>query len=132
MTNMAAHDALTGLINRREFERHLDDALKATHEGAQHVLCSLDLDRFKVVNDECGLIFGDTLLREVAALIKGTVRDSDVVARIGGDEFGVLLTDCPSRRRARSPTIWYVRSQSFASSGSTRLLASPHGLAWSK
>jgi len=106
---MAAHDALTGLINRREFERRLDDALNATHEGVQHVLCYLDIDRFKVVNDECGHKFGDTLLREVAALINGAVPESSVVARLGGDEFGVLLTDCPLNK-ARQITDDLVRA----------------------
>ena len=59
------------------------------------MLCYLDLDRFKVVNDSCGHMAGDGMLREVAALIKETVRDSDTVGRLGGDEFGLLLVGCP-------------------------------------
>ena len=59
------------------------------------MLCYLDLDRFKVVNDSCGHMAGDTMLREVAALVKEAVRDSDTVGRLGGDEFGLLLVGCP-------------------------------------
>ena len=96
MSYQASHDALTGLVNRREFERRLQEALEAAHGGGQrHVLCYLDLDRFKAVNDECGHVAGDSMLREVAALIKDAVRDSDTVGRLGGDEFGILLVGCP-------------------------------------
>jgi diguanylate cyclase (GGDEF)-like protein/PAS domain S-box-containing protein len=96
MSYQASHDALTGLVNRREFERRLEEALELAHSNeARHVLCYLDLDRFKVVNDSCGHMAGDGMLREVAALIKETVRDSDTVARLGGDEFGLLLVGCP-------------------------------------
>jgi diguanylate cyclase (GGDEF)-like protein/PAS domain S-box-containing protein len=96
MSYQASHDALTGLVNRREFERRLEEALEMAHSNeARHVLCYLDLDRFKVVNDSCGHMAGDGMLREVAALIKETVRDSDTVGRLGGDEFGLLLVGCP-------------------------------------
>jgi len=96
MSYQASHDALTGLVNRREFERRLQEALESAHGAAQrHVLCYLDLDRFKAVNDECGHTAGDNMLREVAALIKDAVRDSDTVGRLGGDEFGILLVGCP-------------------------------------
>lgn len=96
MSYQATHDALTGLINRREFERRLEEALQSVREqNVTHVLCYLDLDRFKPVNDTCGHIAGDSLLRSVAALIREKVRESDAVARLGGDEFGVLLLGCP-------------------------------------
>jgi diguanylate cyclase (GGDEF)-like protein/PAS domain S-box-containing protein len=92
----AAHDALTGLVNRAEFERRLEAALeKARADGSGHVLCYMDLDRFKAVNDTCGHLAGDNLLREVATLVRDQVRDSDVVARLGGDEFAMLLIGCP-------------------------------------
>lgn len=96
MSYQAAHDALTGLVNRREFERRLEDALQSVREkDVTHVLCYLDLDRFKPVNDSCGHIAGDSLLRAIAALLRDKVRESDVVARLGGDEFGLLLLGCP-------------------------------------
>jgi diguanylate cyclase (GGDEF)-like protein/PAS domain S-box-containing protein len=96
MSYQASHDALTGLINRAEFERRLQGALKSARsaDGA-HVVCYLDLDRFKAVNDTSGHQAGDNLLREIASLLKEKVRDSDTVARLGGDEFGLLLVGCP-------------------------------------
>ena len=96
MSYQASHDALTGLINRREFERRLDESVQGARTGdGQHALCYLDLDGFKAVNDTCGHMAGDSMLREVAGLIKEKVRDSDTVARLGGDEFGMLLVGCP-------------------------------------
>ena len=96
MSYQATHDPLTGLINRREFERRLDEAMDTAHaEESVHMLFYMDLDRFKAVNDSCGHIAGDNMLREVAALIKDEVRDSDFVGRLGGDEFGALLIGCP-------------------------------------
>ena len=96
MSYQATHDALTGLVNRREFERRLQEAMDAAlAEEASHILCYMDLDRFKAVNDSCGHLAGDNMLREVASLIKDQVRDSDFVGRLGGDEFGTLLVGCP-------------------------------------
>jgi diguanylate cyclase (GGDEF)-like protein/PAS domain S-box-containing protein len=96
MSYQATHDALTGLVNRREFERRLEEAIEGSRRGeAQHVLCYLDLDRFKLVNDTSGHLAGDSMLREVAKLLRDAVRDSDTVGRLGGDEFGILLIGCP-------------------------------------
>ena len=96
MSYQATHDALTGLINRREFERRLQEALDSAHaEEGVHIVFYMDLDRFKAVNDSCGHLAGDNMLREVATLIKDQVRDSDFVGRLGGDEFGTLLIGCP-------------------------------------
>ena len=96
MSYQATHDPLTGLINRREFERRLDEAMDAAHaDESVHMLFYMDLDRFKAVNDSCGHLAGDNMLREVATLIKEQVRDSDFVGRLGGDEFGALLIGCP-------------------------------------
>jgi diguanylate cyclase (GGDEF)-like protein/PAS domain S-box-containing protein len=96
MERQAIYDELTGLINRREFNRHLDNLLKDAHSrDTHHSLLYMDLDQFKVVNDSCGHIAGDELLRQLSALIKTKVGSSDMLARLGGDEFGVLLQDCP-------------------------------------
>ena len=92
----ATHDALTGLVNRHEFEHRLEQLLKSAKElGIQHALCYIDLDQFKVVNDTCGHVAGDELLRQLATLLQGKIRSRDTLARLGGDEFGVLLGDCP-------------------------------------
>lgn len=95
----ATHDALTGLYNRREFERRLAELLvSAKNERREHALCYMDLDQFKLVNDTCGHIVGDKLLRQLTYLLKEHVRDSDILARLGGDEFGLLLQNCPLDR----------------------------------
>jgi diguanylate cyclase (GGDEF)-like protein/PAS domain S-box-containing protein len=96
MSYQATHDALTGLVNRREFERRLQESVDTAHRGdGAHVLCYLDLDRFKVINDTSGHVAGDAMLRECAKILRDAVRDSDTVARVGGDEFGMLLVGCP-------------------------------------
>lgn len=92
----ASHDALTGLTNRRGFEHYLVDAIASIQESNQHhVLCYLDLDQFKVVNDTVGHIAGDELLRQITTLLQQGIRTNDILARLGGDEFGLLLTQCP-------------------------------------
>ena len=91
----ASHDSLTGLVNRHEFEQRLAEAITNVREqDQQHVLCYLDLDQFKVVNDTCGHVAGDELLRQIAALLHQQVRTADTLARLGGDEFGILLHQC--------------------------------------
>lgn len=98
----AAHDALTGLVNRREFEHRLQNALTASQaEGQQHALVYIDLDQFKIVNDTCGHVAGDELLRQLSALLQRQLRASDTLARLGGDEFGVLLENCPMEQAQR-------------------------------
>ncbi|EMR11983.1 diguanylate cyclase/phosphodiesterase (GGDEF & EAL domains) with PAS/PAC sensor(s) [Methylophaga lonarensis MPL] len=96
LTFQAVHDTLTGLINRREFEKRLESLLdEAHHDKAEHLLCYLDLDQFKLVNDTCGHRAGDVLLKQLSSLLKPVLRQTDTLARLGGDEFGVLLSHCP-------------------------------------
>ena len=95
LTYQATHDALTGLVNRREFENRLGRVLETAiaNEG-EHALCYLDLDQFKVVNDTCGHVAGDELLRQLGDLLQQHVRKRDTLARLGGDEFAVLMEHC--------------------------------------
>lgn len=86
------HDVLTGLFNRHEFEQQVIEAIAtAKSDRLQHVLCFLDLDQFRVVNDICGHLAGDALLRQITFLLKQRVRSQDLLARLGSDEFGLLL-----------------------------------------
>ena len=91
----ANHDALTGLVNRRHFESKVARALESSRRRREaHALCFMDLDSFKIVNDTCGHHAGDELLRQLAQLFDSLVRKSDVLGRLGGDEFGVFLYKC--------------------------------------
>ena len=92
----AKHDTLTGLMNRREFEHHLESALARMpqHTDEPHWLCYLDLDQFKLVNDTCGHLAGDELLKQIARALQLQIRETDLLARMGGDEFAILLARC--------------------------------------
>jgi len=95
LAHSASHDDLTGLPNRAAFDRALNAAVRTAQDGRQHCLLYIDLDRFKPVNDTAGHAAGDALLRQIAQTIRGVCRSHDVPARIGGDEFAVVLNDCP-------------------------------------
>lgn len=102
LSHQAKHDALTGLINRREFEQRLKRAIiTARSEKTKHILLYMDLDQFKVVNDTCGHVAGDELLRQVASMFRRTMRQRDTLARLGGDEFAVLLERCKEQQALR-------------------------------
>jgi diguanylate cyclase (GGDEF)-like protein/PAS domain S-box-containing protein len=91
----ATHDLLTSLNNRYAFEMELEDTLIETQQsGSSSILLYIDLDQFKIVNDTCGHIAGDELLRQISHLFEEAVRDSDILARLGGDEFGIILNKC--------------------------------------
>jgi diguanylate cyclase (GGDEF)-like protein/PAS domain S-box-containing protein len=102
LSYQASHDALTGLVNRAEFERRLQEAHQlACRHGRMHATCYVDIDRFKVVNDTAGHAAGDALLREFAQLLSNQVRAGDLLARLGGDEFGLLLPGCTVEQAER-------------------------------
>ena len=91
----ASHDALTGLVNRSEFDSVMrEEVMNANRENLEHVLCYLDLDQFKVVNDTSGHLAGDELLRQLGDLLRLHIRKGDLLARLGGDEFGILMRYC--------------------------------------
>lgn len=102
MTYRATHDALTGLVNRSEFETRLQRRLDGAREdGSENALMYIDLDQFKLVNDACGHAAGDELLSRVARLLGDIVRSRDTLARLGGDEFGLILEHCNSDQALR-------------------------------
>ena len=92
----ATYDDLTGLVNRREFEVRLQEMIEISKDSKiTNVLCYLDLDQFKLINDTCGHMAGDELLRQLADVIYSCIRKDDTLARLGGDEFAILLGNCP-------------------------------------
>jgi diguanylate cyclase (GGDEF)-like protein/PAS domain S-box-containing protein len=101
LSYQASHDLLTGLYNRRKFEEYLEEILiNVREEDRQHALFYLDLDNFKIVNDTCGHVAGDELLKQLPALFNEVFRSGDIIARLGGDEFGIILENCGIQKAA--------------------------------
>jgi len=104
----ASHDELTGLCNRRELNDIINRRIdKYQKDGTKFTLLTLDLDRFKAVNDTCGHVAGDTLLKALSSSMLASVRASDTVARVGGDEFVILLNDAD--KQAAQPVAEQLR-----------------------
>lgn len=129
----AKHDLLTGLMNRREFERYLETIMSRTPEQTNepHWLCYLDLDQFKLINDTCGHLAGDELLKRIAHILQVQVRDVDLLARLGGDEFAIVLNRCTVEdatliieriRQALDNMIFNWAGKEFGTSGSFGLV----------
>ena len=103
LSYQASHDALTGLVNRDEFDARLRRVLMTAQERREeHALCYLDLDQFKIINDTCGHAGGDELLRQLGGLLRDKIRKRDTLARLGGDEFGVLMEHCSTDQAHRT------------------------------
>jgi diguanylate cyclase (GGDEF)-like protein/PAS domain S-box-containing protein len=95
ITYQASHDNLTGLSNREEFSFTLNELLASLRTSdARHALLVIDIDRFKTINDTCGTMAGDELLRQIASHVQANISRKDISARIGGDEFAIILKDC--------------------------------------
>ena len=110
----ATHDDLTGLCNRREFENQLDLALNETKQlQSESTVFFIDLDQFKVVNDTCGHLAGDQLLKQISQIIKSKIREHDILARLGGDEFGIILRNCHEDKAAELAAIILNTLQGF-------------------
>lgn len=100
LTWQAQHDALTQLANRQAFEIKLDDLISTNLNSTEskHCLIYIDLDQFKIVNDTVGHAAGDELLKQIATILQKQIRDSDLLARIGGDEFAIVLENCSTAK----------------------------------
>lgn len=102
LSYQATYDDLTGLLNRREFEDRLQEVIELAREHrSENTLCYLDLDQFKVINDSCGHMAGDEMLRQIAGELAGCLRRDDMLARLGGDEFAILLENCTLQNAER-------------------------------
>ncbi len=113
LQELALSDPLTGLANRNDFHRRLDNALKvANREGTSVALMLLDLDKFKNINDTFGHLIGDEFLKLVAGVLKETTREIDTVARFGGDEFAVILTSLKDTERVAQAAERIIQSLS--------------------
>ena len=99
LSYQASHDALTGLINRREFEVRLNQMIRnAQTEDITHSICFLDLDKFKIINDTSGHAAGDEYLKQIPNTIQSSLRQTDILARLGGDEFAIILDSCSTHK----------------------------------
>ncbi|MFW2438132.1 MAG: EAL domain-containing protein, partial [Arenicellales bacterium] len=97
LSYQATHDSLTGLFNRAEFDHRIHlllNQLQTSKTNIKHALLYMDLDQFKIVNDSCGHMAGDQLLRHISERLQKRLSDSGTLARLGGDEFGVLVENC--------------------------------------
>ncbi len=128
---LASHDALTGLINRRKFEQRANRLISTIqHNKFEHAMCFLDLDKFKIINDTCGHVAGDELLRQFGVLLQNTVRDRDTPARLGGDEFGVLMEHCSfdQAHRVAEVLLQTIKDYQFIWEGETFRIGASVGL----
>lgn len=128
----ASHDDLTGLVNRGEFERRLKTVVtSARQEKKEHALLFMDLDRFKIINDTCGHLAGDELLKQISAQLQVHIRQRDTIARLGGDEFGLILENCNAEQayRIANDMLTFMRNFRFSWEEETFQLGMSVGIA---
>jgi diguanylate cyclase (GGDEF)-like protein/PAS domain S-box-containing protein len=133
LQHLADHDPLTGLLNRRRFNEELErEVARTKRHGGRAVLLVIDVDRFKLVNDSLGHPAGDDVLRAVARTLEGRLRSTDVISRIGGDEFAVIAVvserDAQGRQLA-DEVATAIRRQTIVASGSAVKVTSSIGVA---
>ena len=122
----ASHDNLTGLSNREEFSFMLNELLASLRTSdARHALLVIDIDRFKAINDTCGSMAGDELLRQIASHVQANISRKDISARIGGDEFAIIFATATPRTPSTSPSASRPRSRPASSLGRPRSSPSP-------
>ena len=128
----ATHDTLTELANRRQFEQVLRRQIESARTTLQrHAVLYIDLDQFKVVNDTCGHLAGDALLRQLSQVLAAKMRRADTLARLGGDEFGVLLEGCDMlhAQRIAGQLLTAIRAFRFSWEGRVFTLGASIGVA---
>lgn len=133
MAHLAHHDVLTGLPNRLSFLAQIQhDALLARRRGTRLALLFIDMDGFKPINDRYGHETGDEVLRQVATRLAGCVRESDALARFGGDEFVVLLNDVaePAAAGGVAEKIIEALGAPYAANGVDHLMGASIGIAF--
>jgi len=131
LQNLAVHDTITGLYNRYEFERRLSFALKYSSKAAgQSIMCYVDLDQFKVVNDTSGHAAGDELLKHISLILQKGVGKKDIVARLGGDEFGILFLGSPMEEvlRKANKILRAIKEYRFSYDGKIFVIGASMGM----
>jgi diguanylate cyclase (GGDEF)-like protein len=132
LRHLADHDPLTGLLNRRRFEEELADRVaQASRYGGGGAVLLLDVDNFKRVNDSLGHHAGDAVIRSVADLLRHELRETDVLARLGGDELAVLLphADAEQARQVAEKLVERVRDHRTAFKGKRLQVTTSLGVA---
>ena len=125
LRNQALRDPLTGLYNRRYMEDCLQRFVRlAERENREVSLLMVDLDHFKRLNDEHGHAFGDQVLRDAALALTGSLRETDVVCRYGGEELVIILPDCPLERAADKAEVLRVRIEELTNTHGAEITAS--------
>lgn len=128
----ASHDDLTGLVNRGEFESRLSTVVASARDGSrEHALLYMDLDRFKIINDSCGHLAGDELLKQISGELQVHIRQRDTLARLGGDEFALILENCNAEQayRVANDMLTFMRNFRFTWEDKTFRLGMSVGIA---